>query len=258
MDAILLAGGAANPEDPLYSLSRGLPKALLPIAGKPMAQWVIDAFAASESIDRLVIVGSGPDCGLHFPDSVIFVPDSGSLLGNARAGLMASASGGASSELAIIVAADIPAVRSPMVDWLSKKSSEIEADLYYCAVERATMEARYPGSGRSYVRFKDKTICGGDALVVRAKAFAKNEEMWRRLTEGRKNAFSMAATIGLDVLILLALRRLTIADAARRASARLGIRGTVIDCPYAELGMDVDKPFQFEIVEQDLAHRGGA
>jgi hypothetical protein len=36
-------------------------------------------------------------------------------------------------------------------------------------------------------------------------------------------------------------------------SKHLGIAGRVIVCPYAELGMDVDKPFQLELVTSDLA-----
>ncbi len=255
MDAILLAGGSANPQDPLYALSEGKPKALVPIAGKPMAQWVLDALAGSEAIDRLVVVGSGPDCGLSFPRSTLFVQDSGSLLGNARAGLEASIAAGPASALAMIVASDIPAMTADMVGWIADRAVKNPADLYYCAIDRAVMERRYPGSGRSYIHFRDRVVCGGDAVVVRAEAFAGGDGIWRRLTEGRKSYLKMAAAVGLDMLILMLFRRLTVADTARKASDRLGLRGAVIDCPYAEVGMDVDKPFQFNIVERDLLDR---
>lgn len=255
MDAILLAGGSADAADPLYALSAGKPKALVPIAGKPMAQWVIDALAGSQSADRLIVVGSGPDCGLDFPEATIFLQDTGSLLGNARAGLVASASGGSSSELALLVAADIPAVTPDMVDWIADQSGKSAADLYYCAIDRAVMERRYPGSGRTYIKFRDRVVCGGDAVAVRAEAFASDGEVWKRLTEGRKSYLKMAAAVGLDMLVLMLFRRLTLAETVRKASARLGIRGMALDCPFAEAGMDVDKPFQFDIVERDLLER---
>jgi hypothetical protein len=35
----------------------------------------------------------------------------------------------------------------------------------------------------------------------------------------------------------------------------LNIRGRVIPYPYAEVGMDVDKPFQLEIVRAELEAR---
>jgi len=59
------------------------------------------------------------------------------------------------------------------------------------------------------------------------------------------------------MVLLMLFQRLSVADAARKASARLGIRGMVLDCPYAEVGMDIDKPFQFGIVERDLLDRAG-
>ena len=42
MDAIVIAGGIPQPQDPLYTYSHGDSKALIDIAGKPMVQWVLD------------------------------------------------------------------------------------------------------------------------------------------------------------------------------------------------------------------------
>ena len=43
MHAIVTAGGAPTPKEPLYPLTRGDYKALLEIQGKAMIQWVLDA-----------------------------------------------------------------------------------------------------------------------------------------------------------------------------------------------------------------------
>ncbi|MCX7023035.1 MAG: nucleotidyltransferase family protein [Spirochaetes bacterium] len=258
MDAILLAGGGANPKDPLYPLSSGRPKALLPIAGKPMAQWVLDALADSATMERVVIVGLAPGCGLTFPRDTLFAPDSGSILGNVRSGALASGAGDDPSRLALVVSSDIPALEPAMVDWIAARAQETGDDLQYCVIDRSVMDARFPGSGRSWVRFRDREVCGGDMTVIRPAAFLGSEGIWRRITEGRKSSLQMAAVIGIDVLLLFLLKRLTVADAARRAAARLGIRGRVLDCPYAEIGMDVDKPFQFTIVERALLDRARA
>jgi hypothetical protein len=39
---------------------------------------------------------------------------------------------------------------------------------------------------------------------------------------------------------------------ASRVCKKLGITGKVIRVPFAEVGMDIDKPFQFEMVQADL------
>lgn len=48
--AILLAAGAG------VRMGAGMPKALLPLGGRPMLAWSIDAFAESEAVDELVVV----------------------------------------------------------------------------------------------------------------------------------------------------------------------------------------------------------
>jgi hypothetical protein len=52
---------------------------------------------------------------------------------------------------------------------------------------------------------------------------------------------------------LLMLRRLTLDDLVRRVSAQIGIRGKAVVWPWAEAGMDVDKPHQLEIMRADMA-----
>lgn len=256
MVAVLLAGGGSNPSDPLYELSAGRPKAALPIAGKPLARWVAEALSSSASVDRLVVVGLDAELaagyGLGFPAGTIFVPDAGSLLGNVKAGARAAMSDGG-SRLVMIASSDIPCVAAGMVDWMAAEAAKTDDDFYYLTIDRSTMERRFPGSGRSFIPFKDRDICGGDLAIIRPEAFLGGDAVWKRLTEGRKSAFALALAIGIDVLIRFLLRRLTLAEAARIACERLGIRGRVLDCPYPEMGMDVDKPFQFVMVERNLA-----
>jgi len=100
---------------------------------------------------------------------------------------------------------------------------------------------------------KDVEVCGGDMNLVRTSLATSREEIWDRLIEARKNVFKQAALIGLDTLILLLLHRITLDDAVKTASQRLKISGRALVCPYAEVGMDVDKPHQLEIMREYLA-----
>ncbi|MBE9506708.1 MAG: hypothetical protein IMY86_01545, partial [Chloroflexi bacterium] len=47
----------------------------------------------------------------------------------------------------------------------------------------------------------------------------------------------------------------SLAEAERRGSKALDVRGKAVPFPYAEIGMDVDKPFQLEIVRAELEER---
>ncbi|HOX17617.1 MAG TPA: NTP transferase domain-containing protein [Spirochaetales bacterium] len=254
MDAVLLAGGGSDPTDPLHELAGGRAKALLPIAGKSMGQWVLDALEATGRVGRIVVVGLGPDCGLRSLKIDAWLPDTGSLFGNARSGAEAILSVGG-GPLVLLASVDVPALLPSHVDWVVDRALETEDDFYYSVIDRAIMEREFPGSGRSYIRFRDREVCGGDLTVIRPAALAGSGSIWKRLTAGRKSSARIALSVGVDVLLKLLFRRLAVADAVRIASGRLGFRGRALDCPHAELGMDVDKPFQHAMLERFLGER---
>ena len=62
--------------------------------------------------------------------------------------------------------------------------------------------------------------------------------------------------IGVDTLLLVLLRQLTMQKAVERVARKVNMSGKAILCPYAEVGMDVDKPFQLELMRADLAKQG--
>jgi hypothetical protein len=79
--------------------------------------------------------------------------------------------------------------------------------------------------------------------------------MWDDLIGGRKSALRQARRIGVGTLLRLLLRRLSMAEAEERVSRALNLRGRAVIVRQAELGMDVDKPFQLEICQEELAGR---
>jgi len=251
MDAIVTTGEIPEPEDPLYEYTQGQSKALLEIAGKPMVQWVLDALSASEKIERVVIVGLEPD-SVSCTKPLTFIPNQGGMLTNVRTAIDKVVEINPQADLILMVSSDIPAITTEMVDWVIEAALETEDDLYYNLISKEVMETRFPDSNRSFVKLKGAEVCGGDMNVVRASAATGNDELWDRLISARKNAFKQAALFGFGTLILLLTRRLSLDEAAPRASKQLGIRGRAILCPYAEVAMDVDKPHQFEILREDM------
>ncbi len=252
MDAVVTAGGIPEPEDLLYPYTQGESKALLKIAGKPMVQWVLDAISQAKTIDRVVLVGLDESSGVTCQKPISLVPNQGSMLNNIRSGVQEVTRINPQAEYALIVSADIPAITAEMIDWSVNKSLETDDDLYYSVVTREVMESRFPGSKRSFIRLKDMEVCGADMNMVRTAVVTGRDEFWDRLINARKNAFKQASLIGFDTLFLLLFRRLTIKKMVKVVAERIGLKGRALICPYAEVGMDVDKPFQYEILRTDL------
>ncbi len=251
MDAIVLAGGKSQ-EDALSELTGGELKSTLPIAGKPMVQWVLDALSESQSIDQVVVMGIEDTASLTCTKPIHFLPDEGSLIGNMQKASMKLDEIHPHETHAVSISADIPAITAAIIDHLVGIYQKAEVDICYGVVERRVMEERYPNSKRTYIKVKKDEICGGDLNCFSKRAVLKPDALWQELIKLRKNPLKQAAMIGIDTLLLLVLGLIDIDQVAERVCRRMGITGKVIKVPFAEVGMDVDKPFQFKIVEADL------
>ena len=253
MDAIVIAGGIPQAGEPLYEFTQGSPKALLDIAGKPMVQWVLDALSDSERVERVVIVSLPEESGLQCAKPVTYVPNQGGMIDNIRAGVQKVQELNPAAHHVLTVSSDIPAIKPEMVDWLVNTAMQTDHDIYYNVITRQNMEARFPNSKRTYTRLKDIELCGGDMNMIRAQTVTANDALWERIVAARKNALKQASLIGYDTLFLLLFHLVTLEQAVNIVCKRLDITGRAIICPYAEIGMDVDKPHQLELLRADLA-----
>lgn len=255
MDAIVTAGGIPQPGEPLYDFTKGEHKALLDIAGKPMIQWVLDALDEARSVEKVVIIGLPENCGINSKKLAAMLPNQGEMLENIRKGVNKLIEISPQAHHALAVSSDIPAITGEMVDWVVATAMETDDDIYYNIIKKEVMEKRFPTSKRSYTYLKDITLCGGDLNVIRTNTVLANEATWRKIIAARKNVFKQAALVGYDTLILLLLRAISLDQAVKTVTKRLNVTGRVIVCPYAEIGMDIDKPHQLEILRADLARR---
>jgi len=253
MDAIIIAGGIPKPEDPLYEYTQGGPKALLDVAGKPMIQWVLDAVSGSETVEQVVLISLSEEMGLECSKPVTYLPDQGGLLENVRGGIEKTIEINPQAKHVLTISSDIPTIKPEMIDWVVNENAGTDFDLYYTVIPRDVMEKRFPESKRSYTRLKDAELCGGDLNMIRSSTVYANVELWDRIVAARKSVFKQAALLGYGNLLLFLSRQLTLSGAIERVTKKMEITGKAVISPYAELGMDVDKPHQLEIVRVDLA-----
>ena len=255
MDAIVTAGGIPQPEDPLYTYSHGNAKALIDIAGKPMIQWVLDALSDSRLVDNVIVIGLSSKSGVTCKKPIHFLPNQGKMLANMIAGVNKSLELNQKNQHVLMVSSDIPALKPEMVDWLLETCMETNDDLYYGVCPKEVMEARFPGSKRTYTHLKGMDVCGADMNVVHVNMAKEHLDIWEALIVRRKNPVAQAMAMGWITSFLLVTKQLTLDDAVRRVCERIGIRGRAIVWSHAEPCMDVDKPHQLELLREDLAQQ---
>ena len=257
MDAIIGAGGQIKPNDPLSGLlTEGKPKALLPIAGKPMVQWTLDAVAGSEQIDNVIIIGLNEKHSLNCGSKNVYYIQSGNtIFDNARSGCSLALELNPKATQVLWISADLPLIEPPMLDWFINKVGMSQHELYYQIIDRNVMESRFPKSRRTYTKLKGKTVCGGDVSAINPNIAANVHPAFKKISASRKNVMKQARLVGIWPLLLLITRQMTTTTAAKIIRNRLGLDGIFVDTPYAEMGMDIDKLEQYKVVKQILEQR---
>jgi len=253
--AVVTAGWSPREDDPLAEYTQSRSKALIPIAGKPMIAYVVEALAGSHYVQHVVIVALDPAAKVPFPVPVEYVPDAGGLLANAETGITHAQACYPDLDAVLLSSSDVPTITSSIVDTFIEECFRTDHDLYYSIVERSVMEGRFPGSRRSYVHLREGDFAGGDLLLIRPSLAFSQRGLWQNLAGARKNPLRQASMFGLWPFFKLVIRRLSLAEAERRAGKALNLRGRAIPFPYAEVGMDVDKPFQLDIARAELEAR---
>ena len=253
--ALVLAGYSTEKPDPL-AIAMGVErKSLIPVVGRPMVYWVVKALQESSHIDQIYIVGMSADDQVDFGTDVIYVPNQNAHFDNIMAGVDAIKEHQPDAEFLLIASADIPTLQPHTIDWFIETCESMEGDLFYSVVEKSVMEAVFPDSRRSYVPVVEGKLCGGDLFFVRRSIVHNNEHLVRKLLAKRKSPLQQARLLGFKTIVKFLFRRLSVRDAEELSERLLQARGHVIISPYADLGMDVDKPHQLEMVRAQMQKR---
>jgi GTP:adenosylcobinamide-phosphate guanylyltransferase len=255
MDSIVTAGGRSKPEDPLFEKTGIEKKALIPLAGRPMIAWVVDAVWKSGSIENIAIVGLEPG-EVDFGDAPVYYMEAvGDMVSNVLAGLDRLREVNPSVQKVLLASSDVPLVTPEIIQGFVEECGSQEADGYYAVIEEKTMEARFPDSKRMFVPFKGGRYAGGDVLLVDVAAVKANQQFVRDLTSSRKDYWGQARMLGLGFILRFVFRMMTVHEAASEAAQKANLNAKVVDTKFAELGMDLDKLSHYDLITSILEKR---
>lgn len=225
-----------------------------------MIAYVVEALATSGRVDQIVVVGMEPapavdeaaqcgDCNLTY------LPNRASIFANAFQGFELLATRQDGRRHALLTSADVPLLTGGMVTAFLYYCRPYDRDVYWGIVERRVMEATFPGSRRTYLRLVEGQFCNGELYLGRIEAALRQQASLEELIELRKNVPAQVRRLGFGVLARFLLRRLRLADLVDVAYRNLGLTAAPVILPFAESGMDVDKPHQLAQVEEYLRRR---
>lgn len=257
VDAVILGGGAikeaTGATPPAGAQVAG--KVLLVLGGREMIEYVIDALNGVERIRRTIVVA--PESALHESwssrvDAVI--PTVGSAVDNGVTAInYLKENGPGLTKYVLIMTCDIPLITAEAINDFLDRCQATSDDLYYPVILREVVEAKYPETKRTYAKFKDATITGGNFALMEPEIIMANLGLLENAYNARKSVFQTLKLLGPKIISKFLTKTLTIPDIENRVTKIVNAKAKVIVTPYPEVGVDVDKPEDLKLVSELLA-----
>lgn len=246
VNAVVLAG--RRNEGVFREVSEVANEALLPIAGRPMLSYVLDAVCGAQQVGRVVVVGT-PEIEPVLPEGVALVEAGDELIANVERGIAALEQ----SVPVAIVTSDIPLVTPAIIDGFVAECGRRPADLHYPAIAKELVEAAFPGVKRTYAKLREGTYTGGNIFLVHPRIVAATIGKLKSFVDARKSPAKMAGLLGPGFVVKMAMGALSAYEVEVKVGRMFGIRGVVVFTEYPEIGVDVDKLSDLELVGRVLA-----
>lgn len=253
--AVVLAGTRGE-GDPLAAAEGVRHRALLPVAGVPMLLRVVRALRAAPGVGHVQISIDDP-AALEDVAELSEAARKGwlsvrrSLESPSRSVLDCLEAAGAGPVL--VTTADHALLTPEMVGCFLAAGEAARVDVCVGLVARSVLEARFPESTRTWLRFRDDDYSGANLFLFGTPEARRAAEFWRRAESFRKRPWRLVSAFGPVALVLFLLRRLELDAALARASRAIGAKIAAVRMPMAEAAIDVDRPSDLALVEELLA-----
>jgi len=250
-DAIILAGGESTSD--LKKIAPYDNEALIIIGNYPMIYYVYQALRSTPQVNKIVVSGPAEAIKAILPrdERLIFVKGGQNAIESLAHAVTALKEGEISSKV-LIMPTDIPFITEAAIEDFLKKCEASDNDFYYPVTRKEDNEDKFPGVQRTYVRLQEGIVTGGNLFLLRSAIIDDCLETALKLVERRKNPLAMAGLFGFGLVCRYLVHRLNIEIAEKRFYKVLGFTAKCIISPYAEIGVDVDKPSDLQLAQEKL------
>lgn len=245
--AVILAGDNADSRIRKDTILTN--KAFLIIGSKTMLEYVVDCYKQMDELAGIAVVGPQERLKEVLSEDVIIIPQQGSMVGNVMA---------AAERLKgwlILSSCDIPLLTPEAVrDFVSQSG---DADLTYPLVPKAENDKIFPEMKRTYVTLKEGVFTGGNLFVVHSDKVPVAAPPAGEFFKLRKSPLRLARLVGLTTLLRLVTKRLALKDIQERMAKILGVSCKAVISRYPEIGTDLDKESDYNVISPRLTGNRG-
>lgn len=249
-DALIAGGGHASW---LKEYANTDIRLLAKIKDKRFVDYIIEALKASGYIDKICIcvpAEAVEELASTTPDYCKII-EAGNSLPNT--GLVGSQYIGKSNPRVLVVCDDIPMLTGEAVaDFIEKCAAFPTGEVFYPINKQEVCLQKFPEATRTYGKSSHGSFTGGNMMLIDKRVMPRGEEKANEIFARRKNPFSLASWLGWTFIFKLIMRKLSVVDVEKRVTELMEMEAHAIFSDYPEIGMDVDKPSDFELAQKYL------
>lgn len=258
MPSIILAGErpGGSPITEAFSVAASV---MVPVAGQPALQRVVSAIEASRLATKGIICG--PTTGI-----VNNSPELSTLLNQSGFHWMAQASGPAASSVAavqslnhypvLLTAGDHALLTPGIVDDFCRDALQLHsqsgADFIVGFVPYPLVQAAWPESKRTVLKFSDQHYCGSNLFAVLSSRGLKALKFWQQAEADRKHPWRIARRFGVATMIRYLARQLSLRNALNALSKAADCEIDFVTVKHARAAVDVDSVDDQQLAEKIL------
>jgi GTP:adenosylcobinamide-phosphate guanylyltransferase len=243
--------------DPVAQSAAVSCKALTPVSGRAMVLRVLDALAAAQEVGARMLAGP----------AMASIEQNAELHGLVNSGQVqwfapqATPSSSAFSVLqslpkdvpVLVTTADHALLTAAMVDHFCVEARRSGCDVVAGVARHDLVAAAFPGTRRTVTRLKDGGYCGCNMFAFLTPQARLAADFWRKVEKERKKPLRIVKVMGWLTVLRYLAGQLTLDQALARLSQRMGLKVGVVQMPFAEAAVDVDKVDDWRLVESVLA-----
>lgn len=252
---LLMAGGGA-PRN-IHLQTGASRKALIPLGGRPLFSYVLEAVQGLR-IDTRVLLSCGesregfppPPGSITYFDGVHDIVET---IAKACEVLQSQVGDIFLDGELLIAAIDVPLMTTQQFDELIEQARALKADVVWPLVEKSVVEAKFPGSKRTYVKTRQGIFTGGNVFLAKPRPILGKLELLRRIFKHRKNPLALASIFGMRLIVRLLSGGISIPAMEEEFSGRLGVKMRALPFAHPEIAVDLDKLSDLEQMEEYLS-----
>jgi GTP:adenosylcobinamide-phosphate guanylyltransferase len=256
--AVILAADRAS-NDPVAQASSVSCKALAPVAGRAMVLRVLDALDGAREVAARILCGPGEPSVAQSAELQELVntgqiqwvvpqatPSSStfSVLGTLPEGVPV-----------LVTTADHALLSAEMVDYFCAAARASGCDVVAGVARHDVIKAAFPDALRTVTRLRDGGFCGCNLFAFLTPRARLAADFWRQVERQRKKPLRIIKVMGWLTVLRYLLGQLTLQQALAGLSQRMNLKVGVVQMPFAEAAVDVDKVEDLLLVESILAAR---